>query len=73
MKVSSKDIFLDDEDRLLAVSLEIENLDKVYSDTSARWMWVNEEWGNYVRKKVQLKKELRKLKERLGYNTETAD
>lgn len=70
MQVNLVDIYLDDEDELRSIEAMIATLDKIYLDMSARWMWLDSEWAEYVVKKVQLKKRLRKIKERIEYNNE---
>lgn len=70
MQVNLVDIYLDDEDELRSIEAMIATLDKIYLDMSAKWMWLDSEWAEYVVKKVQLKKRLRKIKEKIGYNNE---
>lgn len=61
MKVNSKDLYVDIEDELIAVSIAIQLLDKKFRDTSAKWMWLPSEWSEYVVTKIGLQKRLRKL------------
>ena len=48
-------------------------LEYKYIITSARWMWLPEEWTSYVTTKVQLKKQLRKVKVSMEYNDSISD
>lgn len=70
MQVSLTDIYVDYEDELRSIEAMIATLDKIYLDMSAKWMWLDSEWAEYVVKKVQLKKRLRKIKEKIEYNNE---
>lgn len=65
MQVNVNDIYIDDEDEQQAIETYLDILEYVYRVTSARWMWVDEEWARYVIEKVRLKKQLRKIKERI--------
>lgn len=73
MKVDSRNTYIDTEDEMIAVSVAIRLLDKKFKETSARWMWLPSEWGEYVVKRSGLQKRLRKLKAELGYNDTVAD
>lgn len=73
MKVDSRYIYIDNEDEMIAVSVAIQLLDKKFKETSARWMWLPSEWGEYVVKRSGLQKRLRKLKAELEYNNTVAD
>ena len=66
MKVNKRDIFLDIEDELTAIELELVALEEEYE--GAKWMFLPREWAVYVQKKVRLKQRLRKLKDKLGYD-----
>jgi len=68
MLVNHTDIFIDDEDEYQAIETYLNNLEYIYTITSARWMWIDEEWTRYIIEKVRLKKQLRKIKERIEYN-----
>lgn len=73
MQVNVNDIYIDDEDEQQAIETYLDILEYVYRVTSARWMWVDEEWARYVIEKVRLKKQLRKIKERIEYNSTVID
>lgn len=73
MKVNSRDTYIDAEDEMIAISIAIQVLDRQFKETSARWMWLPSEWGEYVVKRSGLQKRLRKLKAELGYNDIVAD
>jgi hypothetical protein len=73
LKVDSRNTYIDTEDEMIAVSVAIRLLDKKFKETSARWMWLPSEWGEYVVKRSGLQKRLRKLKAELGYNDTVAD
>lgn len=73
MKVNSSAIYIDAEDEMIALTVAIQLLDKKFRDTSAKWMWLNSEWSNYIIQKTAMQKRLRKLKAELGYNDIVAD
>jgi hypothetical protein len=73
MQVNLTDIYIDDEDEYRAIEITLDALEYVYDVTSARWMWLDEEWTRYVIAKVQLKKQLRKLKANVEYNYTVTD
>ena len=67
MQVSKSDIYVDIEDELLAVEIALANWEERWE--GAKWMFLPREWAIYVQGKVALKRRLRKLKEKLGYDT----
>lgn len=67
MQVNVNDIYIDSEDEYRGIESLVASLDYVYRDTSAKWMWVQEEWTRYVRQKVTYKNRLRELKEKFSY------
>lgn len=73
MLVNYNDIYIDDEDELQGLENLLGMLEYKYVKTSAKWMWLPEEWAEYVTVKVQLKKQLRNVKARLGYNETVTD
>lgn len=73
MQVNYKDIYLDEEDEIQGLENLLDMLEYKYVGTSAKWMWLPEEWTSYVTTKVQLKKQLRKVKASMGYNDSISD
>lgn len=73
MQVNYKDIYLDEEDEAQGLENLLDMLEYKYVSTSAKWMWLPEEWTSYVTTKVQLKKQLRKVKASMGYNDNISD
>lgn len=73
MRVNLTNIYIDDEDEYQAIEVQLDMLEYVYSRTSARWMWLDEEWARYVIEKVRLKKQLRKLKANIEYTYTVID
>lgn len=67
MQVNVNDIYIDSEDEYRGIESLVASLDYVYRDTSAKWMWIQEEWTSYVRQKITYKNRLRELKEKFSY------
>lgn len=55
---------------MLAVECALVYLEKEWD--FPRWMFLNSEWQEYTQEKVRMKKRLRKLKEKLGYDFNVA-
>lgn len=67
MQVDCKNIYIDSEDEAIALGIALKKLVKDYD--VARWMFLPSEWSEYVQKKVRMQNHLRKLQEKVSYNT----
>lgn len=71
MRVDKTQIYLNDEDELIAVEVALVSWEEQWE--GAKWMFLPREWAEYVQGKVALKKRLRKIKERMEYNNTVSD
>lgn len=71
MKVG-KDIYLTDEEELVALEVVRNMLIKNYEEMP-RWFFIQQEWHEYVWKKTELSNRIRKIKDRIGYNSDVLE
>ena len=71
MKVDKKKIYLDEEDEIIALTIAKQVME--YNFELPKWCYLQSEWNTYVMKKVEIENRLRKLKEKMGYDTPAVD
>lgn len=71
MKVG-KDIYLTDEEELVALEVVRNMLIKNFEEMP-RWFFIQSEWHEYVWRKTELSNRIRKLKEKIEYNTDVLE
>lgn len=64
--------YLDEEDEIVGLGIQLDKLIHEYEDYP-RWFFLASEWGEYVQKKVAIKNRLRKLKEKIVYDTSVVE
>lgn len=72
MKVDKKEIYLDDEDEMIALCIGLEVLKKGYEEMP-RWFFVKREWNDYLAQKLRMEKRLRVLQGKMGYDSAVSD
>ena len=72
MKVDKKEIYLDEEDEYIALSITLGVLKKEYEEMP-RWLFVKKEWNEYLMRKLRMEKRLRVLQGKMGYDSVLSD